>query len=222
MSGSIVNGRELRVVVGDDDPVMRQSLRQGLEAAPEITVIGEAVDGRTAIELLGARQPDVAVLSIRLPGIDGFGVAREVRQRRVNVEMVFVAGQEDESLLDAALELGARGYVLKESVSTDVAAAVRAVAAGQYYVSPALTGRLALNQQESDARQVVRMKELTPAETRVMRLLADYRTTREIAEALFVSPLTVETHRRNICERLGIRGRNALVAFAVAHKQKLR
>jgi len=222
VSGSIVNGRELRVVVGDDDPVMRQSLRQGLEAAPEITVIGEAVDGRTAIELLGARQPDVAVLSIRLPGIDGFGVAREVRQRRVNVEMVFVAGQEDESLLDAALELGARGYVLKESVSTDVAAAVRAVAAGQYYVSPALTGRLALNQQESDARQVVRMKELTPAETRVMRLLADYRTTREIAEALFVSPLTVETHRRNICERLGIRGRNALVAFAVAHKQKLR
>jgi len=213
---------DLRLVIADDHPLMRHGIRQSLEAAPGIVVIGEAGDGETALQMIGALQPDLAVLDISMPGMDGFGVAREVQARRLNVGVVFLTAQTDESLLDAALDLGVRGYVLKESTASDIVAAVRAVAAGQYYVSPALTGRLIRGKQETEARQTGRMKDLTPAEMRVMRLIAEYKTTREIAEALFVSPLTVETHRRNICEKLGVRGSNGLVKFALAHKQELR
>jgi DNA-binding NarL/FixJ family response regulator len=217
-----VTGNELRLVIADDDPMLRQSIRQSLEAAPGIVVIGEAGDGETASRMIAAQQPQVAVLAISMRGLDGFGVAREVQSRRLNVAIVFLTAQSDESLLDAALDLGVRGYVSKESAASDIVAAVRAVAAGQYYVSSALTGRLIRGQQESDARQTGRLKDLTPAEMRVLRLVAEYKTTREIAEELFVSPLTIETHRRNICEKLGVRGSNGLVKFALAHQQALR
>jgi DNA-binding NarL/FixJ family response regulator len=217
-----VGASELRLVIADDHPLMRHGIRQSLEAAPGIAVIGESGDGAAALDMIAALQPDVAVLDISMPGMDGFEVAREVQGRRLNVRIVFLTAQSDESLLDAALDLGVRGYVLKESTASDIVAAVRAVADGQYYVSPALTGRLIRGKQESESRQTGRLKDLTPSEMRIMRLVAEYKTTREIAEELFVSPLTVETHRRNICEKLGVRGSNALVKFALAHKQELR
>jgi len=217
-----VDASELRLVIADDHPLMRHGIRQSLEAAPGIVVIGEAGDGQTALEMIAAQQPHLAVLDISMPGLDGFGVAREVQSRRLNVGLVILTAQSDESLLDAALDLGVRGYVLKESTASDIVAAVRAVAAGQYYVSSALTGRLIRGKQETEARQTGRMKDLTFSEMRVLRLVAEYKTTREIAEELFVSPLTIETHRRNICEKLGVRGSNALVKFALAHKQDLR
>jgi DNA-binding NarL/FixJ family response regulator len=215
-------GSNLRLVIAGGEPLVRREIRQSLEAVPGVAILGEAGDGEAALEIIGRLQPDVAVLDVNLPGVDGFGVAREMRARRLNVGMVFLAAESDETLLDAALELGVRGYVLQESAATDIVAAVQAVSTGQYYVSSALTGRLMRGQQESETRQTGRMKDLTAAEMRVLRLIADYKTTREIAASLFVSPLTVETHRRNICEKLGVRGSNGLVKFALARKQELR
>jgi DNA-binding NarL/FixJ family response regulator len=215
-------GSTLRLVIAGGDPLVRRDIRQNLEAATGVAILGEAGDGEAALEIIGRLQPDLAVLDVSLPGVDGFGVAREMRARRLNVGMVFLAAESDETLLDAALELGVRGYVLQESAASDIVAAVQAVSTGQYYVSPALTGRLMRGKQEREARQTGRMKDLTAAEMRVLRLIADYKTTREIAASLFVSPLTVETHRRNICEKLGVRGSNGLVKFALARKQELR
>jgi DNA-binding NarL/FixJ family response regulator len=193
-------------VIAGEHPLMRLSL----EAEPGIAIVGEAGDGEAALEAIARMHPDLAVLDVSLPGIDGFGVARELQLRRFNVGIVFVTEESGQATLDAALDLGVRGYVLKESAAGDIVAAVRAVAAGQYYISPVLTGRLMRGKQESDSRHTARLKALTTTEMRILRLIAADKTTREIAEALFVSPLTVETHRRNICEKLGLRGSNAL------------
>jgi DNA-binding NarL/FixJ family response regulator len=183
-------------------------------------VVGEAGDGRSALGLLEALAPEVVVLDISMPVVDGFGMAREMKQRRISAELVFLTAQSDESLLDEALALGAKGYILKECAASDVAAAVRAAAAGKHYISPTLAAHLLRgNQPRRPQPPPESLKDLTAAEMRVLRLVAEYKTTREIAAELFVSPLTVETHRRNICEKLGLRGSNALVRFSLANKE---
>jgi DNA-binding NarL/FixJ family response regulator len=145
-----------------------------------------------------------------------------MKRRGLSAELVFLTAQSDESLLDEALALGAKGYILKECAVSDMAAGVRAAAAGKHYISPTLATRLLRGHQPVAGPQPPgNLKDLTAAEMRVLRLVAEYKTTRQIATELFLSPLTVETHRRNICEKLGLRGSNALVRFALANKEML-
>lgn len=215
---------DIRLVIVDDHPLMRRGIRQSLESSPGLKIVGEAGDGQAALELLVRCKPDVVVLDIGMPGLDGFDVAREIRKRGLAVEIVFVTAQADDSLLDEALSLGARGYVLKDSSAGDIVAGVRAAAAGGHYVSPAMTSYLVRGWQASQAqapRRADSLKELSDGEMRILRLVAEFKTTREIAQELRLSPLTVETHRRNICEKLGIGGSNALVKFALAHQHEI-
>jgi DNA-binding NarL/FixJ family response regulator len=212
---------EIRVLIVDDHPLMRQGVHQSIESTPGLKVVGEAGDGRSALELVESLKPDVVVLDISMPVVDGFGMAREMKLRGIPAELVFLTAQSDESLLDEALALGAKGYILKECAASDVAAAVRAAVAGKHYISPTLAAHLLRGKEQSRRPQPPpgSLKDLTAAEMRVLRLVAEYKTTREIAAELFVSPLTVETHRRNMCEKLGLRGSNALVRFSLANKE---
>lgn len=214
---------EIRLIIADDHPLMRRGIRQTLEAAPEFRILAEAADGKIALDLLLRLRPQMAVLDISMPVIDGFGVVRELRKRELPVEVVFLTAQSDESLFEEAVALGVRGYVLKECASSDIVSSLRAVAAGQHYVSPALTTYLVSGRQQPKARSASEsfLDDLTGAERRVLRLISELKTTREIADALHVSPLTVETHRRNMCDKLGLRGSNALVKFALARKPNL-
>lgn len=213
----------IEVLIADDHPIVRQGLRQTIEAGAGLRVVAEAGDGREALARIKGLKPHVAVLDIQMPVLDGFGVARAVRAEGLPVGLVFLTVYRDEDIFNAALDLGVKGYVLKDSAVEDIVACVRAVAAGQHYASPALTSHLVSRGRRAAALVEERpgLAALTPTERQVLRLIADYKTSREIAAELFVSPRTVETHRNHICQKLGLRGSHALMKFALSHKSEL-
>jgi DNA-binding NarL/FixJ family response regulator len=212
---------EIRIVIADDHPIVRSGLRQAIERDRHFEIVGEAGDGVEALAQITALRPAIVVLDIRMPRLDGFDVAREVRKQNLPVQLVFLTLHDSEDLLDSALELGARGYLMKASAVTEIVDGLRTVAAGKRYVSPALTGQLLerLPGQASSASSG--LEALTVAERRVLRLVADYKSNKEIAAELYVHHRTVETHRANICEKLELRGHNALLRFALAHTADL-
>ena len=209
-----------RVVIADDHALLRGGLRQAIEDDRRFVVVGEADNGEDALAQIEAQSPDVAVLDIRMPKVDGFAVARELRVRRPEVAVVFLTLHDDEALLDAALDLGARGYLLKASAVTEIVEGLRAVADGKHYVAQALTGRL-IERRRMGGSASSPLARLTAAERRVLALIAEYRSNKQMAAELFVHHRTIETHRANICEKLELRGHNALLRFALKHKDEL-
>lgn len=214
---------EISITIADDHPIFRQGLRQVIERERDLKVLAEAEDGVQAVACIREFAPRVAVLDVDMPRRDGFDAAREIIAERLPVEIVFLTMHRNESLFNAALNLGAKGYVLKDSALADIIHAIRAAARGENYISPALStflinrGRRAAALSESKPD----LNDLTPAERRVLKLISESKTSKEIAEALFVSIRTVEHHRTNISHKLGLRGSHALVKFALEHKSEL-
>ncbi|HKQ73435.1 MAG TPA: response regulator transcription factor [Blastocatellia bacterium] len=214
---------EIRIVIVDDHPIVRQGLRQMIESDRALKIVAEAGDGQTALEQIQCLQPDLAVLDIDMPRMDGFAVAREIIGRKLPVEIIFLTIHRDEELFQAALDLGAKGYVLKDSAVTDIIAGIKAVASGRHYLSPALSPYLLKRRAQVDAlnQRKPGINSLTPTERRILKLIAEEKTSKEIAEELFISPRTVETHRANITRKLDLRGSLALIKFAVTHRSEL-
>jgi DNA-binding NarL/FixJ family response regulator len=224
---------DVRILLADDHPIVRQGLRRVIDEVPNLKVVAEASDGRAALEQIEAMRPNIAVLDIDMPVLNGFDVARAVRDRRLPVAIIFLTVYRDESFFDQALRLGTRGYVLKDSAVTDIVSGIRAVAAGEHYTSPAMTSYLMTRRRGARAggdppvtvstrgSRRDALATLTPTERRVLVLIADYKTSREIGEALHVSYRTVQTHRTNICTKLELRGNHALMKFALDHKADL-
>ena len=211
----------IRVVIADDHPIVRQGLRQMIEKDAGLQVVAEAGDGQAALEQIKATRPRVAILDIDMPKLSGFGVARALAGLSLSVRIVFLTVHCEEEFFNEALELGAKGYVLKDSSVTDIVACVRAVAAGQNYVSPALTAYLFRQRRRGTEPQRSGIDALTPTERKIVKLIAEYKTSKDIAAALFISPHTVQTHRKNICVKLKLEGNHALMRFALEHKSQL-
>lgn len=214
---------EIRIVIADDHPIFRKGLRQVIEADARLKVVGEADDGEAAIEKLKEAQPEVVVLDVDMPHKDGFEVARVVRDEKLNVEMIFLTMHKDERFFNAALDLGVKGYILKDSAVTEIIGGIKAVAAGQNYISPPLSTYLINRGRRAAAlvEQKPRLSDLTPAERRVLKLIGEYKTSKEIADELYVSVRTIEHHRANISTKLELRGSHALLKFALEHKSDL-
>jgi DNA-binding NarL/FixJ family response regulator len=213
----------IRLVIADDHPLLAAGLRQVIATDPRLEIIGEATDGAAALELLTSRQPDVAVLDIEMPELTGFALLRELRARRVSTAIVFLTMYRDEEMFNEALDLGALGYVLKDSATTDIIGAIRAAAAGQPYISPAISAYLLKRATRTTTliQQLPGLNDLTPAERRVLKLIAENKTSKEIAAELFISYRTVENHRANICQKLDLKGSHSLLKFAFLHKSAL-
>jgi len=209
---------EIRLLIADDHPLIRHGLRQCIQEEPDLKIVAEAGDGQTALKLIRELSPQIAILDIGMPLLDGFGVAREVFKEKLLSKLFFLTAHREESLFAKALELGVTGYVLKESVMSDIVSGIRVVAAGQHYVSPVLT-RLLLTRGQT--RQTTGLQALTPTERRVLKLIAENKSSKEIAAKLFISYYTVETHRKNICDKLDLHGGYALLKFALEHKTEL-
>jgi DNA-binding NarL/FixJ family response regulator len=212
-----------RIVIADDHPIFRQGLRQIIERDPTLTVVGEAEDGAAALSLIQTERPDLAILDVDMPTLDGFRVARALAASRLDVPLIFLTMHMDEGLFNEALDLNARGYVLKDTAISDLLQCVRAVLAGGNFISAQLTSLL-LKRRNAGAgllRQNPGLGDLTPTERRVLMLIADDKTNREIAEEMFISVRTVESHRANISQKLDLRGAHALLKFALAHKSEL-
>ena len=212
---------EIRVLIADDHPVVRRGLRQTIEADPRLKVVAEAGDGEAALTQIEQLKPAIAVVDVDMPQLDGLGVAREIRKKRLPVEIVFLTIRAEEDLFHAAMDLGSKGYLLKDSALTEIVKALRAVAEGNYDVTPWLAAHLV--RRRSQAREFARragLGDLTPTERRILRMVADGKSSKSVAEELFIHYRTVENHRTNICQKLGLQGHNALFKFALQHKSE--
>ena len=214
---------EIHIVIADDHPIFRQGLRQVIEKDRQLKVLAEAEDGEAALDLIRRHQPQIAVLDLDMPRLDGFAVARRIREERLPARIIILTMHQDEMHFNEALNLGAKGYLVKDSAAADLVNCIKSVAAGHSYISPTLSGLL-LNCGRRAAPpppQPTGFDSLTPTERRVLSLLAEYKTSKEIAAELGVSTRTVENHRANICVKLDLRGSHALVKFALENKQQL-
>jgi DNA-binding NarL/FixJ family response regulator len=210
-------------VIADDHPIFREGMVRTIERDRSFLIVGQAGDGEEALGLVSELHPDIAVLDVSMPVMDGLEVARLIHQKALLTEVVVLTMYKDARYFDAALDLGVRGYILKDSVGTELLSCLKAVAGGVYYISPALSHFLIERNRKSEALSAsTPMRDrLTPAELNIMRLLADNLTSKEIAAKLFVSIRTVENHRMHICQKLGIKGHNKLLQFALENKSTL-
>jgi two-component system, NarL family, response regulator DegU len=218
------NIAKISLFIVDDHPLFRQGLRQAMENDQRFELVGEAADGRTAIKNILKLSPDLAVLDINLPDISGLEVAGSLRTENSRTKLVFLTMLKDEAAFNHAMNIGAQGYLLKDSAVMEITNCLISVAAGIPYVSPVLSGFL-LNRRHKTlelAAHAPGLDNLTTAERRVLKRIADKKSTKEIAAEFNVSPRTVETHRANICAKLELRGNNSLLQFAIENRDALK
>jgi len=219
----MANAIKLSIVIADDHPMFRVGMRETIESEPGFKVVGEAGDGEQALEMISRMHPAIAILDVSMPKLDGLALARKLVAQEPSVGVILVTMYREQKLFTQALEAGVKGYVLKDSAVTDIISCLKAVAAGQNYTSPELTTYLVNRVREAETAGSARsgLEGLTTTELRILSLLAEYKTSKEIAQELFISPRTVDTHRNNICQKLNIHGSHALVKFALQHKDLL-
>jgi len=206
---------KLRIIIADDHPVFLAGLKTVVDGEPDIEIVGQASDGDQALKMLEDLRPDIAVLDIGMPKIDGVGLLIEIQTRLLPIQVIFMTMYRERKLYDRGMELGLRGYVLKDSASSDLIEAIRTVASGEKFVSPELLSHFTENRSKSGEVKATE-QQLSASEMRILSLIAEYKTSREIADTLYISPRTVETHRTNICTKLGLQGRHALMKYALS------
>lgn len=211
----------ISVLIADDHPLMRQGIRSVLERAGSFRVVQEAENGESALEAIRSLRPDIAVVDVEMPKLDGFGVVRHVVREGLDTAVVFLTMYRDALVFNKALDAGVRGYVLKENAANDILHAVEAVSSGSFYVSPTISDLLVQRSGRSGAVRRHGLELLTPAERSVLRLLAEMKTSQQIAEELGISTKTVSNHRNNASEKLELRGAHALLKFALEHRADL-
>lgn len=208
-----MNERTTTILLADDHAVMRDGVQMVLEAQPDLHVVGTASNGYEAVDLADALQPDVAILDIAMPDMNGLAAAREIAQRAPATKIIFLSMHEGEEYLKEALRAGAAGYVLKRAAATELVAAIRAVQRGDAYLDPALTRTLF--GLRAGTSGIERPADLTERELEVLTLVAEGLTNRQIAAKLVISVKTVQSHRTNIMDKLDLHDRTDLVKYAI-------
>jgi DNA-binding NarL/FixJ family response regulator len=212
-----------RVVIADHHPIFRRGLRQFICDYSDFDVSGEAGDEQAAMNLIHSLKPDLAIVDVCTPGIDGLRLARRVQVEKGPTLFIVLTGGRDERAFNEAIELGVKGYILKEDDPDYILQSLRAVSNGRSFISPTISDLL-VNQRHR-RHTLVRSKpalaRLTRTERRVLRLIAQNKTSKMIARELFISPSTVETHRCNISSKLELRGTHPVLRFALEHMYDL-
>jgi DNA-binding NarL/FixJ family response regulator len=204
----------IRILIADDHGVMRAGLRALLEDEPEIEVVGEASSGEDIIDLTEKLLPDIILMDIGMPGIDGIEATRRIKSAFSHIHILVLSVYEDESLLREAIRVGAAGYIIKRAAEDELISAIRVVSRGDMYIHPAITRLLFSEHTPEIQPKEVSLETLSPRELEVLGYLARGYTNREIAEALFISKRTVDTHRANIMGKLGLKNRIELIEYA--------
>lgn len=204
------------IVLADDHQIVRQGLRALLESEPDFQLLGEAGDGLEAVQLIERLRPQVLVLDLMMPGLNGLEVTRQVTKRSPETRVIILSMHSDQAYVLEALRNGAAGYVLKDSSTDDLIQAVHEVIAGRRYLSPPLSER-AIEVYIEAAKETVldRYETLTTREREVLQLAAEGNTNVEIAARLSISPRTAETHRSNLMRKLDLHGQTDLIRYAL-------
>jgi DNA-binding NarL/FixJ family response regulator len=207
----------IRVLLADDHKLIRAGLRLVVEQQPDLSVVGEADDGRQAVELAKSLKPNVVVMDIGMPNLNGIEAARQIREIRPDAAVVMLSMHSDEGYVLRALRAGARAYLLKDSATTDLVQAIRAVVEGKSFFSPAVSKVLLQDYmrklQRSGAEDSYDL--LSPREREVLQLVAEGKSNKEVASLLHLSVYTVETHRAKIMQKLNLKGVPELILYAV-------
>ena len=213
----------LTVLIADDHPIFRRGLCETIAGDASLRLVGEAADGEQAWRMILELRPTLAVLDNHMPGQTGLQVGRLVLQQQVPVALIMLTVDTEEALLNKALNLGFKGYLLKETAAADLLHAVHAVAKGNCYVTPTLSGALIRRQRAGRELRAQKpgLDKLSPTERAVLRLIAEDRTSKEIAALLGSSYRTVEAHRQHISRKLELSGSHSLLRFAFDHKSEL-
>lgn len=208
--------RQTRILLADDHALVRRGVRLILDAEPDLTVVAEAADGAEAVQAVKAGNVDLAVLDIAMPRMTGLQATREIARIAPNVRMLMLSMHDNEQYFYEALKAGASGYVLKSAADDDLVKACRATMRGQSFIYPSAMSTLVRDYLDR-VRRGDRLPRavLTPREEEVVKLVAEGYASKEIADILVISPKTVERHRANVLEKLGMRDRTELTRFAI-------
>jgi DNA-binding NarL/FixJ family response regulator len=207
---------EVTVLIVDDHPLLRRGLRDVIGESSRFRIVGEAADGEEALRLLATLKPEIAIIDIDMPRRNGLETLRALKQLSSSVKPIILTMYKEEDMFNAAMDLGAKAYVLKENAATDIMGALEKVARGEAFVSPSMR---AAGQRRSDRVQELllskpQIETLTPSERRILKLIGEDYTSKEIANFLQLSVRTVDNHRQNICRKLNLHGTHSLLKFA--------
>lgn len=212
---------EVRILVADDHALLRRGLCAELAARPGWSVVGEAADGREAVKLAGELAPDIVILDLSMPLLNGLEAARQIRRISPRTEILVLTMHDSEELVREVLLAGVQGYVLKSDASRVLARAVESLARHQPFFSRSVadcTARLSADPRRADGGEPVEADRLTPREREIVQLVAEGRSSKEIAEALGIALKTVEAHRANLMHKLGLRSASELTRYAIRNR----
>ena len=208
--------QEVTVLVVDDHPLLRRGLRDVIGENSRFKIIGEASDGEEALRLIASLKPQIAIIDIDMPKLNGLETIGEIRQLPFPIKVIILTMYSEEDMFNAAMDLGAKAYVLKETAANEIVSALEKVDAGEAFVSALM---LEAGQRRSDrVRKLLlskpQIESLTPSERRILKLIGEDYTSKEIADLLKLSVRTVDNHRQHICNKLKLHGTHSLLKFA--------
>lgn len=206
--------KPIRVLIADDHTIVRSGVRMLLEAEQDIVVVGEAVDGEQAIALARELLPDVVLMDIGMPGIDGLEATSQIKGQWPQVNVLVLTMHRSEGYFFEMLKKGASGYILKGAETSDLIYAVRVVAQGEVFLYPTMARKLVRDYLSLAGGETAVDPQLSPRENEVLQLLAEGYSNKEIADQLVISPSTVHTHRTNLMQKLGLSSRHELIQYA--------
>ena len=209
----------IRLVLADDHTILREGIRALLEDQPDMAVVGEAEDGRQAVQLTHDLRPNVVLMDIAMPLLNGLEATRQINRDHPEIHVLVLTMHDNEEYIHEVLAAGASGYVLKQAAASELVAAIRAVHHGEAVLSPAITRVVIQDYLRSEAAQpVIASNELTSREREVLQLIAEGHTSKEIAEMLTLSVKTVQAHRTSLMQKLDLHDRGDLIKYAIQKK----
>jgi DNA-binding NarL/FixJ family response regulator len=213
----------VKLLIVDDHPVFRRGLREIIEENEGFQVIGETSDGAAALRLAKELKPDIAVVDIDMPQMNGLETVRAFQKSGLSVQVIFLTMYKEEDMYNAAMDLGVKAYIIKENAADEILAALEKVAKGEPFVNQSMSdmGRRRNSRVKDLLLSKPQIEDLTVAERRILKLISEDNTSKEIADKLKISTKTIENHRQNICQKLKLHGSHSLLKFAFDHKSQL-
>ncbi len=213
------NNKPTTILIADDHPVIREGLIKIIEQNRQFKIIARATEGNEALRLLTEQHPDLAVLDISMPGKNGLDIIRKAKEENLSTNFIILTMYNDEEYFNAAMDLGVKGYLLKDNAVEELLSCLKVVADGHHYICPSISEYLI--KQNANLKKMPAFNELTAAEKQILKLISQNKTSKQIAEKLFISVRTVQNHRNNICHKLDLHGPNKLLEFAIKNKSLL-